>query len=37
VILMECPADLWFLQDTTDSVETCTVHSGTLYAACNRW
>lgn len=37
VLLMECPADLWFLQDVTRSTEACMLNSGGLYAACNRW
>jgi hypothetical protein len=37
VLLMECPADLWFLQDITGSVEACTRYSGSLFAACSRW
>jgi hypothetical protein len=37
ILLMECPADLWFLSDITRTSEMCTTHSGSMFAACNRW
>lgn len=37
ILLMECPGDLWFLEDITRNSEMCTTHSGTMFAACNRW
>jgi hypothetical protein len=33
VLLMECPADLWFIQDITRNSEMCTTHSGGWAAA----